>query len=268
MAQRPSFQASPKPACRFQARLPWKRWGEVLIPGTVLAPAPLAITVAAITVVAITEPALAGDSTRSMPTNREGGGSRDACQARRLVHLVPISNRFAPGEFRRIAVLEGSAPRPAPLQVRIGSLGVWSLPAETVGIRLLTIPPIATDLLWESAPLCSSEQDPLGAPPARSWLLPRSSLPADRQADQLVRRQLQELSQRCGSTVETNPLLRALALEHFAPVLPVQLPVRCELLAPQSSITPSGSSSPSSSHTSSAEARPLRGSVPQRLQGP
>ncbi len=235
MAQHPSFQASPRPACRFRARSASKRWGQVLIPGTVLPLATLlALAPLAITVSAITEPAIAGDSTRSMPANREGGGSRDACQARRLVHLVPTTDRFAPGEPRRIAVLEGSAPRPAPLQVRIGSLGVWTLPAETVGIRVFTIPPVATELLWETSPLCTSAQDPIGAPPARSWLLPRSSVPADQEADQLVRLQLQELSQRCGSSVEAAPLLRAFALEHLAPVLPAQLPIRCEPLAPLS----------------------------------
>jgi hypothetical protein len=206
----------------------------VLIPGTVLVLAPLAITVSIITLSAITEPAIAGDSTRSMPANREGGGSRDACQARRLVHLVPISDRFAPGEPRRIAVLEGSAPHPAPLQVRIGSLGVWTLPAEPAGIRLISIPPVATEMLWESSPVCTSAQDPIGAPPARSWLLPRSSVKVDQQADQLVRLQLQELSRRCGSSVEAAPLLRAFALEHLATMLPAQLSIRCEPLAPLS----------------------------------
>jgi len=224
MALHPLFQASPRPACRFQSRWVLRRLRQFLIPGTVLALAPLAIT----------EPAVAADSTRSMPANREGGGSRDACQARRLVHLVPISDRFAPGEPRRIAVLEGTAPRPASLQVRIGSLGVWTLPAETVGIRVFTIPPVATELLWETSPLCTSAQDPIGAPPARSWLLPRSPVAADQEADQLVRLQLQELSRRCGSTVEAGPLLRAFALEHLAPVLPAQLSIRCEPLAPLS----------------------------------
>ncbi|MEY4808639.1 MAG: hypothetical protein RLZZ206_3028 [Cyanobacteriota bacterium] len=227
MAQHPSVQVSSPPACRFQARSARKRWGQVLIPGTVLA---LATTVSAITVSAITEPAIAGDSTRSMPANREGGGSRDACQARRLVHLVPISDRFAPGEPRRIAVLEGSAPRPAPLQVRIGSLGVWTLPAEPAGIRLISIPPVAAEMLWESSPVCTSAQDPIGAPPARSWLLPRSAV----KADQVVRLQLQELSRRCGSSVEAAPLLRAFALEHLTTMLPAQLSIRCEPLAPLS----------------------------------
>jgi len=225
MAQHPLFQVSSPPACRYQAWSAWKRWGQVLIPGTVLALAPLAITVSA-----ITEPAIAADSTRSMPANREGGGSRDACQARRLVHLVPISDRFAPGEPRRIAVLEGSAPRPAPLQVRIGSLGVWTLPAEPAGIRLIIIPPVAAEMLWESSPVCTSAQDPIGAPPARSWLLPRSAV----KADQLVRLQLQELSRRCGSSVEAAPLLRAFALEHLTTMLPAQLSIRCEPLAPLS----------------------------------
>ena len=234
MAQHPSLQASPRPACRFQAWSVLKCWGQVLLPGTVLTMAPLAMTVSVVTLSFITEPAFAGDSTRSMPANREGGGSRDACQARRLVHLVPITDRFVPGEPRRIAVLEGSAPRPAPLQVRLGSLGVWTLPAETVGIRVFTIPPVATELLWETSPLCTSAQDPIGAPPARSWLLPRSAVPADQVADQLVRLQLQELSGRCGSTVEAAPLLRAFALEHLAPSLPAQLSIRCEPLAPLS----------------------------------
>jgi len=240
-----------------QARSGWKRWGPVLIPATVLALAPLTVPAAAI-----------ADSTRQMPVNREGGGSRDACQARRLVHLVPFSDRFAPGESRRIAVLEGSAPRPAPLQVRIGALGVWTLPAEPVGIRVLTIPAMATELLWESSPQCTSAQDPIGAPPARSWLVPRSAGPADQAADQLARVQLLELSRRCGSTVEAAPLLRAFALEHLASMLPVQLSVRCDPLAPLSSMAPSAPSSSSSSHTSTAVERPLSGSVPQRLQGP
>ena len=267
MAQHPSFQASP-PACRFQARSAWKRWGQVLIPGTVQTLAPLAMTVSIMTLSAITEPAIAGDSTRSMPANREGGGSRDACQARRLVHLVPVTDRFAPGEPRLIGVLEGSAPRPAPLQVRIGSLGVWTLPAEPVGIRLISIPPVATELLWESSPVCTSAQDPIGAPPARSWLLPRRSALADQEANLRVRQQLQELSRRCGSTVEAAPLLRAFALEHLAPVLPAQLSVRCDPLAPLSSQAPSADSSSSSSQTSSVLVRPLSGSVPQRFQGP
>ena len=203
-----------------------------------------------------------------MPVNREGGGSRDACQARRLVHLVPFSDRFAPGESRRIAVLEGSAPLPAPLQVRIGALGVWTLPAEPVGIRVLTIPAIAMELLWESSPLCTSALDSIGAPPARSWLLPRSAAPADQAADQLARLQLLELSRHCGSTVEAAPLLRAFSLEHLAPVLPAQLSVRCEPLAPLSSLAPSATSSSISSHTSTAKERPPSGSVPQNVQGP
>jgi hypothetical protein len=235
MVQHSSFQVSSPPACRFQARWLWQRWGQGQIPGTVLPLAPLlALAPLAITVSAITEPAIAGDSTRSMPANREGGGSRDACQARRLVHLVPISDRFAPGEPRRIAVLEGSAPRPAPLQVRIGSLGVWTLPAEPAGIRLIGIPPVAAEMLWESSPVCTSAQDPIGAPPARSWLLPRSAVKADQEADQLVRLQLQELSRRCGSSVEAAPLLRAFALEHLTTMLPAQLSIRCEPLAPLS----------------------------------
>jgi len=253
----PSFP-SRRPLALAQARWAWKCWGQVFIPGALLALAPLAVPAAAI----------AGDSTRKMPANREGGGSRDACQARRLVHLVPISDRFAPGEPRRIAVLEGSAPRPAPLQVRIGALGVWTLPAEPVGIRLFTIPPVATELLWESSPLCASAEDPIGAPPARSWLLPRSATPAAQEADHLVRLQLQELSRRCGSTVEAAPLLRAFSLEHLAPVLPAQLSVRCEPLAPLSALAPSATFSSISSHTSTAMERPPSGSVPQNFQGP
>lgn len=211
---------------------------------------------------------IAGDSTRSMPANREGGGSRDACQARRLVHLVPISDRFAPGELRRIAVLEGSAPRPAPLHVRILSLGEWTLPAQPAGIRLLTTEAVTTELLWESSPFCSTSLDPIGAPPARSWLVPRSASTADQAADQQTRVQLLELSRRCGSSVETAPLLRAFALEHLSPSLPVQLSVRCEQLGPASSVVPAAASSSSSSQTSTPMERPLSGSVPQRFQGP
>gem|GEM_PF-3498476 len=238
-----------------------RAWGRLLLAPAALAFLPLVVAA----------PAIAADSTRSMPANREGGGSRDACQARRVVHLVPLSDRFAPGEARRLAVLEGSAPRPAPLQVRIGSLGVWTLPPEPVGIRVFTIPAVTTELLWESSPLCTSAQDPIGAPPARSWLLPRNAATADQEADNRVRLQLLNLTRLCGSTVETASLLRAFDLEHLAASLPAQLPVRCDplaQLAPLSSLVPSAEPSSSSSHTSTAVERPLRGSVPQRFQGP
>jgi hypothetical protein len=49
-----------------------------------------------------------------------------------------------------------------------------------------------------------------------------------------VRLQLQELSRRCGSSVEAAPLLRAFALEHLTTMLPAQLSIRCEPLAPLS----------------------------------
>ena len=214
--------------------------------------------------------AIAADSTRSMPVNREGGGSRDACQARRLVHLVPIDSRFEPGDPPWIAVLEGSAPLPAPLQVRIGSLGEWTLNPEPAGIRLLRLPPFTSQQVWESSPLCGSPQDPIGAPPARSWLLPRGAgSPAELAANQAARAELQELSRRCGQPVDTASLLRAFALEHLATTLPAQLSVRCDALGPRSSVLPAtGSSSSSSSQTSTAVERPLSGSVPQRFQGP
>lgn len=233
-------------------------WGRLFLTSAALAVLPLAVAA----------PAIAADSTRSMPANREGGGSRDACQARRVVHLVPLSDRFAPDEARRLAVLEGSAPRPAPLQVRIGSLGVWTLPPEPVGIRLFTIPAVTTELLWESSPLCTSAQDPIGAPPARSWLLPRNAATADQEADNRVRLQLLNLTRHCGSTVETASLLRDFDLAHLASSLPAQLSVRCNQLGPGAAVLPVSDASSSSSQTSTAVERPLSGSVPQRFQGP
>ncbi len=172
-------------------------------------------------------PAVAADNTSSMPLHREGGASRDGCQARRVVHLVPTDSRFTPAQAGRIAILEGPAPRPTRLQVRLLSQGEWTLPAQSAGIRLITLGPISKDLLWESSPFCDLAADANGAPPARSLLLQRSSSHGEQAASRRVEGLLQELASRCGASVDTDSVLRGFNLEHLRPQLPAQLPLWC-----------------------------------------
>lgn len=171
------------------------------------------------------------DRTRQMPAYREGGGSRGGCQARRLAQLVAPSGRFAPGPEARIAVLELPSAHPAPLVVRLEGQEPWRLPPQPAAVRLLTIPPLKGDQLWESYPLCEPSLEAIEAPPARAWLLPSQPDPREQQADRQVRHQLRDLGHRCGATVATPELLAAFALEHLQAYLPERLPVICSQLS-------------------------------------
>ena len=53
----------------------------------------------------------------SFPGRRVGGGTRGECAARPIVHLVPSSSVFAPGDLLLIAVLEGPSSNPQRLQI-------------------------------------------------------------------------------------------------------------------------------------------------------
>lgn len=197
--------------------------------------------------------------------NRESGGSRDPCESRRLAHLVPTSGRFAPGPGSTIALLEGTAPRPTPLVVKLGLIGEWTLAARPTGVRLLTIPAVSGGLLWESFPLCGADIESATAPPARTWLDPLTPTAAPRAEDREVTDQLRILARACGASVATAPLLGAFALQHLAEGLPAQLPVRCEPLETSSA---SGSGLSSNSQISTAEERPDSALLPQQSQRP
>ncbi len=209
--------------------------------------------------------AVAKDRTKSFPMNRESGGSRDPCESRRLAHLVPSSGRFAPGPGSTIALLEGTAPRPTPLVVKLGLIGEWTLAARPTGVRLLTIPAVSRGLLWESFPLCGADMESATAPPARTWLEPPTPSTAPRGEDRQVTDQLRILARACGTSVATAPLLGAFSLQHLAEGLPAQLPVRCEPLEASSA---SGSGPSISSQISTAEERPDSALLPQQNQRP
>ena len=205
--------------------------------------------------------ATAGDNSRKFPAYREAGGSRDLCLSRKVAHLVPLDSRFAPGKARRIALLEGQGPDPRPLMVRLESIGLWTLPPRPAGVRLLTIPSVDREVLWESFPRCQDADQPeglSGAPPARSLLEPLPG--AD---DQQAVLEIQRLSRACGGTIATAALLAAFSYEHLMGQLPERLPVFCEGLSGASGVSPS-----ISSQTSSPSERPPSGTIPRGFQAP
>jgi len=205
--------------------------------------------------------ATAGDNSRKFPVYRESGGSRDLCLSRKVVHLVPLDSRFAPGKARRIALLEGQSTDPRPLMVHLESLGLWTLPPRPPGVRLLTIPSIDREVLWESFPRCQDADQPeglSGAPPARSLLEPLPG--AD---DQEAVLEIQRLSRACGGTIATAGLLAVFSYEHLMGQLPARLPVSCEGLSGASGLAPS-----ISSQASSPSERPSSGTIPRGFQAP
>ena len=160
----------------------------------------------------------------TFPGRRIGGGTRGECAARPMVHLVPSSNVFSLGNANLIALLEGPAANPMPLEVilrpasddgfaaqDVSPLLQQSLGASVNRLVLLRVPAASSPLLWESSYECGEDDgaDELGfvtasAPPALTLLLPE----ADSQAGSL-QQQLASLQAVCGSSTAVAPLKQA-----------------------------------------------------------
>ena len=158
---------------------------------------------------------------------RTSGGTRGTC-LNVWTHLVPPSNRFNPGSSRTLAVLQGPSSEPTAMTVQLLSpagelVAGQTLPAQRVGITLITLPqavraPLNQALTWESFPSCQPNK-----PPTRTSLVTDSN-PEQSASQKLVG----DLGQLCGGTVDTKPLLAAFNLEDYGAKLPEKLPVWCE----------------------------------------
>ena len=160
----------------------------------------------------------------TFPGRRIGGGTRGECAARPMVHLVPSSNVFSLGNANLIALLEGPAANPMPLEVilrpasddgfaaqDVSPLLQKSLGASVNRLVLLRVPAASSPLLWESSYQCGEDDgaDEFGfvtasAPPALSLLLPE----ADSEAGPL-QQQLVSLQAVCRSSTAVAPLKQA-----------------------------------------------------------
>lgn len=182
--------------------------------------------------------ALAGhDRTHLFPGSREGGGTRGVCESRRVALLVPEAGSFRPAADAWVGLLEGEAPQPVPLAVRIDGLGERTLVARPAGVRLLHLHGFSSQAaLWESFPRCASPGSPEAAaeglgepPPARALLQGGAPRADDGSAD--ARAALARLAAACSAgdaSVPTAPLLTAFAYGHLAAGLPERLPLHCE----------------------------------------
>ena len=192
------------------------------LPSTVLSAASLCLTTLLVSL-----PELQAAPRNAFPGRRVGGGTRGECAARSIVHLVPSSSVFAPGDASVIALLEGPSSNPQPLEVvlRVASADGRSdagaapmvqrvLPAATNRLVLLSLPSSQQALRWESSDRCGlGGGDEFGfitasAPPALSLLLPGSG---DRE-DQNLQQLLANLQDSCGGTAALQPLKTALQL--------------------------------------------------------
>lgn len=172
------------------------------------------------------------------PGRRIGGGTRGECNSRLIVHLVPESSVFAPGDTALLGLLEGPASEPHPLQLTFRPQAGTApraqrlLTAGPPALVLLNGPPLSGPTLWESNYRCGegapSAADPLqvvttSSPPALS-LLVQEPIPQDAG----LRERLQALKRRCGGTVSRTELGAAFALaDLLQDGWPDQLPVRC-----------------------------------------
>lgn len=179
-----------------------------------------------------------GDPSRRFPLRREGGGTRGACAARLLAHLVPADGHFDPGNDGILGVIEGEAPQASTRGVTSLVLrwpaGEWIAPARPgASLRLLRLAGPAPVGEWFSFPACEGNADPV-APPPSSQLRPSPSGPsptaaAARAADARSRAALAELWRHCGREVASQPLLVLWGLANRVDALPANLPVVCSV---------------------------------------
>ena len=188
-------------------------------------------------------PVAANPELRStFPGRRVGGGTRGECTARFLVHLVPESSVFAPGDQPWLGVLQGPTQAPKPLLVdlrRLVAAGTADdaqdrlrrlrFPASDAGVSLFRAP-LADGVVWESSYQCipAKPDDEAGetgfdAPPAISLLL-RDSTAVDRS----LQDRLQSLRGQCGGSVSKQQLIADFNLSNLdLSRWPDPLPVRC-----------------------------------------
>ena len=179
----------------------------------------------------------------NFPGRRIGGGTRGECAARPIIHLVPESSVYAPGEVPAIAWMEGPSPLPKPLQVSLRQLGraaesssdgktVMGREFEAAPARvvILELPLSSLPLVWESSYRCSDGQaaDEFGflgveAPPALSLLVADGA-----RADATVRALLKSLKASCGASVSLDAITVPLGLQSaVTSQWPQSLPVQC-----------------------------------------
>lgn len=203
----------------------------------------------------------AADPSRRFPLRREGGGTRGACAARLLAHLVPPDGHLDPGPDGILGVIEAEAPRQIP-QPRPSSspnaipwtgavqplvlrwpAGAWIAPARPgASLRLLRLSGPAPGGEWFSFPACEGTAHPV-APPPSSQLRPSPGGPAPaavaaRAADARSRTALAELWRQCGGSVASQPLLAFWGFEELAHQLPASLPVVCAEAPPTAPRSP------------------------------
>lgn len=163
----------------------------------------------------------APDRTRRFPLRREGGGTRGACAARLLAHLVPPDGLLDPGPNPILGLIEGDSPEPVPLVVRWPGGEAIAPARRGASLRLLRLPGPPETGLWESFPACEGTAEPQ-APPARSLLGPA---PGATHRD--ARDALRALWRQCGQRIPTAALLATWDYPHLAERLPASLPVIC-----------------------------------------
>lgn len=163
------------------------------------------------------------DRTRRFPLRREGGGTRGACAARLVAHLVPPGGQLDPGPAPILGLIEGDSPEPAPLVLRWPGGEAIEPARRGASLRLLLLPGTVGNGLWESFPACEGSAEPQ-APPARSLLSPAPGAAA---ANRAAREALRALWRQCGQRITTATLLATWDYPHLADQLPPTLPVIC-----------------------------------------
>jgi hypothetical protein len=167
------------------------------------------------------------DRSRRFPLRRESGGTRGACAARLLAHLVPENGLLDPGPQPLLGLIETDGPEPVSLVSRWPG-GEWiGPPHRGASVRLLLLPGAPGAGLWESFPACEGSAEPQ-APPARSLLIAAAAVGERASApDRTTQSALRALWRQCGTSVNTAELLARWGYSHLADRLPATLTIRC-----------------------------------------
>ena len=181
----------------------------------------------------------------AFPGRRVGGGTRGECSARSLVHLVPVSSTYSPGESGLIALLQGPSNSPVPVDISIKPYLEndkekknfqhfhKQLIASDLVIVLLNSPISNEPLIWESSFKCNDDStdlssDPFGfiqesSPPAVSLILPTPN-----SIDINFSNNLKWLSESCETKVPANEVSKRFKVNDLiTSEWPKDIPVVC-----------------------------------------
>ncbi len=183
----------------------------------------------------------------AFPGRRIGGGTRGECSSRPLIHLVPYSSTFYPGELGLVAFLKRPSDKKTPVEIFIHSYNGTNkeragystyvkreIMPSNASVVLLKLPVSSEALVWESSFICSTNEkkdldDPFDfiektSPPAVTLILPPpdfgdyevgpgKELKGSWKNDRVFSENIKDLALSCGKSISAKDVSKRFLIE-------------------------------------------------------